>query len=338
MSIERSGVRIQRACSGLTGLESPRGGPAGKYSRQVVVLVAFGLALIAGSACRRVETQPPRSFATPEDAVRALIAAVSSEKVDDILLVFGPEGKELIDASDPASARRGREVFGAAAAERWSVTDTESGAKTLVVGNEDWPFPVPLVREAQGWRFDTAAGAEEIVTRRIGRNELSVINACETYVSAQHLYARDAHDGRPSGVYAASFRSDPGKHNGLYWPPGRGARRSPLGDLLAQAGDPRRLASSDQDRPAPFHGYYFRILTAQGGSARGGAKNYVVNGEMTGGFALIAWPAQYDVTGVMTFIVSDDGVVRQKDLGAGTDAAAHAQSLYEPDASWTPAR
>ena len=206
------------------------------------------------------------------------------------------------------------------------------------MGNEDWPFPVPLVREAKGWRFDTAAGAEEIVTRRIGRNELSVINACETYVAAQHLYARDAHDGRPSGVYAASFRSDPGKHNGLYWPPARGARRSPLGDLLAEAADPRRQANPDRDRPAPFHGYYFRVLTAQGGSARGGAKNYIVNGEMTGGFALVAWPAQYDVTGVMTFIVGDDGVVRQKDLGTGTDGAARAISVYDPDGSWVPVR
>ena len=306
--------------------------------RHVVALAVLGLALIAGSGCRRAENQASRSFATPEDAVRALITAVSSEKVDDILQIFGPEGKELIDASDPASARRGREVFSAAAAERWWLTDTESGAKTLVVGHEDWPFPVPLIREANGWRFDTAAGAEEIVTRRIGRNELSVINACETYVAAQHLYARDAHDGRPSGVYAAAFRSDPGKQNGLYWPPARGVRRSPLGDLLAEAADPSRLASPDRNRPSPFHGYYFRVLTAQGGSARGGARNYIVNGEMTGGFALIAWPAQYDVTGVMTFIVSDDGVVRQKDLGTGTDAAARALSLYEPDASWTPAR
>jgi len=306
--------------------------------RHVVALVALGVSLIAGPACRRAEVQGVRSFATPEDAVRALITAVSSEKVDDILQIFGPEGKELIDASDPASARRGREVFSAAAAERWSLADTEGGAKTLVVGHEDWPFPVPLIREASGWRFDTAAGAEEIVTRRIGRNELSVINACETYVVAQHLYARDAHDGRPSGVYAASFRSDPGKHNGLYWPPARGVRRSPLGNLLAEAADPGRPASSDGAKPSPFHGYYYRILTAQGGAAHGGAKNYIVNGEMTGGFALIAWPAQYDVTGVMTFMVSDDGIVRQKDLGAGTDAAARAVTLYDPDASWTPAR
>ena len=149
--------------------------------------MTLGLILIAGSACRRAETGVSRSFATPEDAVRALIAAVSSEKVDDILQIFGPEGKALIDASDPASARRGREVFAAAAAERWSLTDTESGGKTLVLGNEDWPFSVPLIREAKGWRFDTAAGAEEIVTRRIGRNELSVINACETYVAAQRF-------------------------------------------------------------------------------------------------------------------------------------------------------
>jgi hypothetical protein len=304
--------------------------------RLVVALALIGAATV-GAACRRTDSQPYRAFATPEDAVRALIAAAAAGKVDDIVGIFGPEGKALIDASDPASARRGREVFSAAAAERWWLTDGEAGTKTLVVGYEDWPFPVPLIREARGWRFDTAAGAEEILVRRIGRNELSVIRVCETYVLAQHLYSRDAHDGRPSGVYAAAFRSDPGKQNGLYWPARRGVRRSPIGDLLAEAADTRRLAA-DQGRPAPFHGYYYRILSAQGASARGGARSYIVNGEMTGGFSLVAWPADYDTSGVMTFIVNQDGVVHQKDLGRDTDAAARAMSLYDPDASWTPAR
>lgn len=296
------------------------------------------VALLAGSSCRRTSTSARRAFATPEDAVRALVAAASTQKVDAILELFGPEGNELLGSSDPASARQGRVVFTAAAMEGWRLTDREGGGKTLIVGNEDWPFPVPLIREASGWRFDTAAGREEIIARRIGRNELSVIGACETYVLAQHRYAREAHDGKPSGVYAAVFRSDRGKENGLYWSVSRGGRRSPLGDLLADAADPRRIANQGQDRPVPFHGYYFRILTAQGASAPGGAKDYIVNGEMTGGFALIAWPAEYDVTGVMTFIVNSEGLVRQKDLGTGTEAAARAMSAYDPDASWTPAR
>jgi hypothetical protein len=295
--------------------------------------------LLAVTACRKTSQPQYRTFATPEDAVRALVSAASTEKVDDIVAIFGPEGAALIDTSDPASARRGRQVFTAAAAEGWHLTDRDGGGKTLVVGNEKWPFPVPLVRESSGWRFDTAAGREEIIARRIGRNELSVIEASETYVRAQHLYARYAHDGKPSGVYAASFRSDRGKENGLYWPPTHGGKRSPLGDLLAEAADPGRVANADRNRPqTPFHGYFFRILTSQGASAPGGAKSYLVNGEMTGGFALVAWPEQYDVTGVMTFVVGSDGIVRQKDLGPGTDAAARAMSVYDPDSSWVPAR
>jgi hypothetical protein len=268
--------------------------------------------------------------------VRALISAAATDKVDQVVAIFGPEGKELIDNSDPASGRRARQVFSAAAAEGWRLTDREGGGRTLVVGNEEWPFPVPLVREPNGWRFDTAAGREEIISRRIGRNELSVIDTCETYVLAQHIYARDAHDGRPSGVYASVFRSDDGKENGLYWAATRTGKRSPLGDRLAAAA--YHPASQASGQPAAFHGYYFRILTAQGPSAPGGARDYMVNGEMTGGFALVAWPAQYDVTGVMTFIVDRDGTVRQKDLGPASDAAARAMAAYDPDASWTPAR
>jgi len=296
-------------------------------------------ALLAVCSCRKSATPAYHTFPTPEDAVQALIKAAAAEKVDGILEIFGPEGKELIDTSDPASARRAREVFTAAAAEGWRLVDREGEgtSKTLVVGNEEWPFPVPLIREAAGWRFDTPAGREEVVARRIGRNELSVIDTCETYVLAQHLYAREAHDGKPSGVYATVLRSDPGRENGLYWPATRGGRRSPLGDRLAGA-DLRRVGGEDRSKLVPFHGYYFRILTEQGPSAPGGAKNYINNGEMTGGFALVAWPAQYDFTGVMTFIVGADGVVRQKDLGPDTDTTARAMSVYDPDGSWAPAR
>jgi len=301
-------------------------------------IVMLCVAFLAVSSCRRSSTTESRGFATPEAAVQALISAASKDTVDPILEIFGPAGKALIDTSDAASARRGRQVFAAAAAEGWHLEDRPGGAKTLVVGNEQWPFPVPLVREPAGWRFDTEAGREEVIARRIGRNELSVIEASETYVLAQHVYAAASHDGKPSGVYATVFRSDEGHQNGLYWAPKRGGKRSPLGDLLAAAADPGRVAAGAPKQPAPFHGYYFRILTAQGPSARGGAKNYVVNGEMTGGFALVAWPTQYDLTGVMTFIVNADGTVRQKDLGADTDAAARAMSAYDPDPSWTPAR
>jgi len=189
---------------------------------------------------------------------------------------------------------------------------------------------VPIVKGADGWRFDTAAGKEEVLARRIGRNELDVIATCHAYVAAQRRYAQQAHDGKPAGIHATKFQSDPGKENGLYWPAAHGQKRSPLGDLVAEAAAEGRSRSE----PSPFHGYYFKILTGQGRAASGGARSYLVKGEMSGGFALVAWPAQYDATGVMTFIVNQDGIVRERDLGAQTDAIARKMTVYDPDASW----
>ena len=295
-------------------------------------------AVLAAASCHGGPKPQDTTFSAPEDGVRALTAAVAAGKVEEVARLFGTDGRELIDTSDPAEARRNREVFRAAMAERWRLEDRDGRGKVLLVGNEEWPFPVPLVRDAAGWRFDAAAGREEILARRIGRNELAAIQACRTYVAAQRLYAREGHDGKKAGIYARTFRSDPGKKNGLYWPAARGEKLSPIGDLLAEAARPERVQRPDDGQPAPFHGYYFRILTAQGTDAPGGAKTYVVNGEMTGGFALMAWPARYDVTGVMTFLVNQDGVVHEKDLGAATGDAAAAISAYDPDPSWTAVR
>ena len=225
-------------------------------------------------------------------------------------------------------------MFTVAAAEKWQLIDQGSDRKVLVIGNEEWPFPVPLAKDASGWRFDTAAGKEEVLDRRIGRNELAVIRICRTYVAAQRLYSERGHDGQPPGLYARTFWSDPGRENGLYWPSGPGQKRSPLGDLVAHAAAEGRPLGNDGPQPAPFHGYYFKILTAQGPAAAGGAKDYVVDGRMSGGFALVAWPAQYDATGVMTFVVNQDGIVREKDLGPDTDGAARGMTLYNPDGSW----
>ena len=173
-----------------------------------------------------------------------------------------------------------------------------------------------------------------MIARRIGRNELAAIATVREYVTAQRRYAEQAHDGNPAGVYAAKFASDPGKENGLYWPTKTGQKRSPLGDLVAQAAAEGRGVGGDRSQPSPFHGYYFKILTAQGSAAPGGAKQYMVKGLMSGGFALVAWPAQYDVTGVMTFVTNQDGIVHEKDLGHTTDAAARKMTVYNPDASW----
>jgi hypothetical protein len=275
-----------------------------------------------------------RTFAAPHDAVQALIAAVKSGNLEDLFAIFGPDGEALIASSDPATGRRNREVFAVAVAEQWRLVDETPTRKTLVIGNEDWPFPVPIVKVASGWQFDTAAGKEEIIARRIGRNELEVIQTCLAYVTAQKRYAEQGHDGNAAGVYAMKFGSDAGKENGLYWPAAKGQKRSPLGDLVAQAAAEGSPRGANREQPTAFHGYYFKILTAQGAAAPGGAKNYIVKGAMTQGFALVAWPAQYDVTGVMTFVVNHDGIVFEKDLGTGTDAAARKMTSHNPDASW----
>lgn len=290
-------------------------------------------ASLALSACTKAPVH--RTFTTPEDAVRALIDAAKAGNLDDVIAIFGPEGQALVDSSDVATARRNREIFAAAIAERWRLDEKGANGRVLVIGNEDWPFPVPLVKDADGWRFDTEAGKEEILDRRIGRNELAAIKACLTYVAAQRLYAARSHDGAPAGVFATSFRSASGRENGLYWPAKHGQHRSPLGDLVAQAAID--AVGQRQGEPSPFHGYFFRILTKQGAAAGGGAKDYVVNGQMTGGFAIVAWPAEYEATGIMTFVVGPDGVVKQKDLGAETGTAGRQMASYDADATWVAA-
>lgn len=275
-----------------------------------------------------------RTFASAEDAVKTLVETVKKGDVDALLAIFGPEGKDLLDTADPAAARMNRKVFVLAAAEQWRLTDEGTDVKTLVIGNEEWPFPVPIAKDESGWRFDTAAGKEEVIARRIGRNELAAIDTIHAYVTAQRRYAEQGHDGNQPGAYAQKFRSDEGKQNGLYWPTTRGQKRSPLGDLVADAAQERRPPGGDSAQPSPFNGYYFKILTAQGAAASGGTRSYIVKDQMSGGFALIAWPAQYDTTGVMTFIINQDGVIREKDLGPETDAVARTTTSYNPDASW----
>jgi len=303
---------------------------------RVAAVVMTGAIAAGLLSCR--STPPHRTFPSPEQAVQALTAAVKAGNLDEVTAIFGSEGKELVDSSDRAEARRKQEVFTAAVAERWRLEDASATTKVLIIGNEEWPFPVPLTRDGDRWRYDTAAGREEVVARRIGRNELSAIAACHAYVVAQELYARRPHDGKPAGRYAARFRSEPGKQNGLYWPLTRGQRRSPLGAVLAESADLKASPDSGAQTPSPFHGYYFRILSGQGEAAGGGPKSYVVDGEMSAGHALVAWPARYDATGVMTFLVSRDGVVREKDLGGGTDGMVKAMSTYNPDPSWATVR
>jgi len=281
------------------------------------------------------QTTSQRTFPTAREAAETLIDTVKRGNLDELLAIFGPYGQDLVATSDPATGRRNREVFNVAVSERWSLADDTANRKTLVIGNEDWPFPVPIVKSGSRWKFDTAAGKEEVLARRIGRNEVAAIDTCLAYVTAQRRYAQQGHDGKPAGLYASTFNSAPGKENGLYWPTSKGQKRSPLGDLVADAATEGRPIDANS-APVPFHGYYFRILAAQGAAAPGGAKSYVVGGELSQGFALVAWPAEYNVTGVMTFIINQEGVIREKDLGTGTNTAARTMTLYNPDASWRP--
>ena len=221
-------------------------------------------------------------------------------------------------------------------AEGWRLEDKGAGRKELVVGNEAWPFPMPLVKTAAGWSFDAAAGREEVLNRRIGNNELAVMRILREYVKAQRAYASSGHDGKRAGLYARRFGSSPGRQDGLYWPSRRGEPRSPLGVLVAKATEEGYRRVKGDEGPTPLHGYYFRILEGQGKSAKGGAADYVVNGEMSGGFGLVAWPVHYGASGIMTFVVNQDGVAYEKDLGPKTAALAKALTRYDPDRSWGP--
>jgi hypothetical protein len=248
-------------------------------------------------------------------------------------IIFGREGMEAVASGDAVADRHDREVIALAMAQAWRWEPHGADGRELIIGDEQWPFPVPLVKTGNAWQFDSEAGKEEVLARRIGGNELGVISLCRDYVRAQKEYASEPHDGKPAGLFAQRFRSSPGLHDGLFWRLKSGERSSPFGELVAAAiaegYDPGKPDSS------PFRGYRFRILTAQGPAAPGGPKSYVANDAMTGGFALVAWPAQYAFSGVMTFVVGPDGVVYQKDLGADTDTQAARLTEYNPEGSWT---
>ncbi len=293
-------------------------------------LVAFlGLALLVPQTDAQAAVQ--MTFATPEEAAAELLQALEANDIDKLLAIFGP-GAQDFSSGDPTLDRHDREVVALAMQQSWRWVPRGANAKELVIGDEGWPFPVPLAKKGSGWQFDTDAGKEEVLARRIGRNELKVIDLCRGYVRAQQAYASQPHDDKPAGLYAQKIRSTADRQDGLYWSAKPGELPSPLGDLAAEA------AAEGYDREnnpsAPFWGYHFRILTAQGKSAPGGAKNYIVDGAMSGGFALVAYPAKYGYSGVITFIVSQDGVVYETDLGEETAKLAGQVKDYNPDENW----
>jgi hypothetical protein len=271
-----------------------------------------------------------KTFATPAEAVQALVKSAEDFNQDEMVAVLGEDGKELVFSGDSVQDSEGAKAFVKAYKLKHAIVTRDKNTRILEVGANAWPMPIPLVNDGGKWRFDTAAGKEELLIRRIGYNELGAIAACRGYIDAQKDYAAVGHDGEPAGIYARKLRSDPGKQNGLYWETGENEPTSPAGPLLAQA----EGQGYDTTKSAPYHGYLYRILTGQGAAAKGGTKSYLSNGKLIGGVGLIAYPVEYRVSGVMTFIINQNGVVYQKDLGEKTAELAAAMTEYNPDSTW----
>jgi hypothetical protein len=273
----------------------------------------------------------PKSFATAQDAANALVKASETNDTAALLLLFAPNGKDLIESGDPAEDAHARARFTESAHKKMTlVPDPEDKTKLFVsVGDQDWPFPVPLVQKNGLWMFDSTEGQKEILSRYIGAHELTAIEICHAYVEAQNQYAQThLHKGVPE--YAQHIISSPGQQDGLYWEAKKGELPPPVPADFAKAA--HRM---EPDQRKPYHGYYFQILTAQGPDAKGGAKNYIVDGAMTAGFALVGWPAHYGDSGIQTLIVNQDGVVYQSDLGPDTETKAPGLTQFNPDSSWT---
>src|SRR4051794_39729615 len=276
-----------------------------------------------------------QSFASAEDAVNAFIAALRNHQEADLRAILGPEADRVIGSGDRYADQELHRRFLALYDAKHSIEQKHPGEAELDVGPDEWPLPIPLVEVDGRWTFDTAAGAQAIVDRRIGRNELSAIRTLLACVDAQHDYFDRMHQQTGRGFYATRFVSTPGHHDGLYWPVTAGKPESPLGPLIdaaQEAGYPGELVGG---KPIPYEGYYFRILEAQGPNGDGGTKSYIQSGRLTGGFAFVAWPAVYELSGVMTFIVGPDGDVYQKDIGPQTASIAVKMPAFDPDLTWS---
>lgn len=303
-------------------------------SRTVGVVLAV-VALRAAAPGHAQDASTQRTFKTPEDAVETLLIAFKN--VDDraLLDIFGAEHEKLIAVTDQVAKREALEELCTAADEWQQLREEGDDKRILVLGSKRWPFPIPLVREGGVWHFDTAAGAEEILNRRIGYNELEAIDACRAYVSAQLEYAREDRDGDDVREFAQRIRSTPGKRDGLYWevPADSDEPLSPLGPFMADAAA-YIAAGQKSHKPIPYRGYFYKILRRQGANPPVGKYDYVINGHMIAGFALVAWPADYGSSGIMTFVISHQGKLYQKDLGEKTAEIASDMEEYNPDQTW----
>ena len=284
-------------------------------------------------AAAQPTAQGPKAFDTPQQAAQELIKAAAAYDVPELMAIFGPDGEDFVESADPVRDKNNAQAFATEAQAKNSVSVSTSNPNqaTIIVGDEGWPFPVPLVKKTGKWYFNAKEGRQEILYRRIGANELDAITVCRGYVEAQREYALEIHDDSGVNQYAQKIFSSPGKQDGLYWQNADGSSGGPIGDAVAKA-----LAEGYSTGKAGFHGYYFKILKGQGPAAPLGKIDYVIEGIMIGGFGLVAVPAEYRVTGVKTFIVSNSGIVYQKDLGPDSLDIVKNMELYNPDKTWQP--
>ncbi len=291
-------------------------------------LAVVALLLTVCFPTRSTAQQPgQKTFSSAEEASNALVTAAQSNDEKAMLEILGPDGKQIVSSGDETEDANSRANFVQRYREMHRLVKEPDGTTVLYIGAKNWPTPIPLVNKGNSWYFDTDAGKKEILYRRIGRNELSAIRVCQELVAAEKEYSAQHSE------YARKIFSDEGQHNGLYWKAAEGEPQSPIGPLVASA-VAQGYAKSQQGAPTPYRGYYFHILARQGKDAPGGAKSYIVNGKMTEGFAFLAYPAEYRSSGVMTFIVNEDGAVYEKDLGRKTDVLAKAMKEYNPNSSW----
>jgi hypothetical protein len=300
-----------------------------------LVSAAFLLSAVGLQLPAAVAAEEQAQFASPDAAVNALIEAAVADDTGAVRRVLGPEIEKL-RSGDPVADAQERQAFAEAAVESAKIEESGGDHAVLVIGADDWPFPIPLVKDAAGWRFDTQAGADELMSRRIGSNELTTIDVLRELVEAEHEYQAVDRDGDGVRAYAERLLSTKGKRDGLYWRTSGEEPESPVGALVAEAAA-QGYSAGKGDEPHPYHGYLFRLLDAQGAAAPGGEKGYRdAQGRLVGGFAILAYPVQYGVSGIMTFVIDQSGMLFQKDLGEETTAKAQAISRFDPDKSWTP--
>lgn len=279
------------------------------------------------------ETGSQQVFSSPNAAVNALFAAAKSDDMKALSSILGPEADQVLSSGDPVADNNARDNFVRHYQEMHRLAYDREGRVVLFIGADNWPLPIPLVKNNGGWIFDTTAGKEELLYRRVGRNELFTITVLEDLADAQDEYASEAREGEGTAQFAQRIMSTTGKQDGLYWETTEGQPESPIGPLVASA-TAEGYQKGKSGSPIPFHGYYYRVLTKQGPNAPGGARNYLVNGKMTKGFAFLAYPAEYRASGVMTFMINQDGIIVEKDLGPETTDLAREMSEYNPDKSW----